>query len=326
MEELRMSHSKSPFLRQVRDLIRVKHLSYRTEEAYLGWIRRFILFHEKRHPKEMGAAEVQAFLTHLAVEEKVAAATQNQAFAALLFLYREVLQKPLGNIESVVRAKKPKRLPEVLSKDEARRVLNFMRGEHWLVGNLLYGAGLRLTEALRLCVKDLDFEYKQIVVRDGKGSKDRVTVLPEKIISPLKDHLTRVRQLHEEDLRLGFGAVYLPFALERKYQNAARDWIWQYVFPAPRRSIDPRSQVERQHRLSEAAIQAAVKEAIKQAGIVKKASPHTFRHSFATHLLEAGYDIRTLQELLGHKDVRTTQIYTHVVGRGGLGVKSPVDL
>lgn len=317
---------KSPFLQEVRNLIRVKHLSLRTEEAYLGWIRRYIFFHDKRHPKEMGAEEVQAFLTHLAVEENVSASTQNQAFAALLFLYREVLRKPLGNVENVVRAKLPKRLPDVLTKEEVSRLLTYLRGEEWLVANLLYGAGLRLLEALRLRVKDVDFEYKQIVVRDGKGAKDRVTVLPEKIIMPLREHLARVRLLHEEDLRLGFGAVYLPFALERKYPNADREWIWQYVFPAFKRSRDPRSEKERRHHLSEGSVQRAVKNAITQTGIAKRASPHTLRHSFATHLLESGYDIRTLQELLGHKDVRTTQIYTHVVKRGGLGVRSPLDI
>ena len=320
------NQSKSPFLESVRDLMRVKHLSYRTEEAYLGWIRRFILFHDKRHPKEMGAAEVQAFLTHLAVAGNVAAATQNQAFAALLFLYREVLQKPLGKIEDVVRAKLPKRLPDVLTKDEVVRVLAYLRGDEWLVANLLYGAGLRLLEGLRLRVKDVDFEYKQITVRDGKGAKDRVTVLPEKIIAPLKEHLARVRLLHEEDLRLGFGEVYLPYALDRKYKNAAREWIWQYVFPAAKRSTDPRSDKTRRHHLSPNIIQRTVKTAVGQASITKRASPHTLRHSFATHLLEVGYDIRTLQELLGHKDVRTTQIYTHVINRGGNGVKSPLDV
>ena len=320
------NQSKSPFLASVRDLMRVKHLSYRTEEAYLGWIRRFILFHDKRHPKDMGATEVQAFLTHLAVVGNVAASTQNQAFAALLFLYREVLQTSLGKIEDVVRAKLPKRLPDVLTKDEVVRVLAYLRGDEWLVANLLYGAGLRLLEGLRLRVKDVDFEYKQIMVRDGKGAKDRVTVLPEKIIAPFKEHLARVRLLHEEDLRLGFGEVYLPFALDRKYKNAAHEWIWQYVFPAAKRSSDPRSDKTRRHHLSPNIIQRTVKTAVGQASITKRASPHTLRHSFATHLLEVGYDIRTLQELLGHKDVRTTQIYTHVINRGGNGVKSPLDV
>ena len=319
------NQSKSPFLDSVRGLIRVKHLSYRTEEAYLGWIRRFILFHDKRHPKDMGATEVQSFLTHLAVEGNVAASTQNQAFAALLFLYHQVLQTSLGKIEDVVRAKLPKRLPDVLTKDEVTRVLAYLRGDEWLVANLLYGAGLRLLEGLRLRVKDVDFEYKQITVRDGKGAKDRVTVLPEKIITPLKEHLARVRLLHEEDLRLGFGEVYLPFALDLKYKNAATEWIWQYVFPAAKRSFDPRSDKQRRHHLSTNIIQRAVKNAVGQASITKRASPHILRHSFATHLLEVGYDIRTLQKLLGHKDVRTTQLYTHVINRGGNGVRSPLD-
>ena len=320
------NQTKSPFLESVRGLIRVKHFSYRTEEAYVNWIRRFILFHDKRHPREMGANEVREFLTHLAVEGNVAASTQNQAFAALLFLYRDFFGKPLVGLETVVRAKKPRRLPDVLTKDEARRLLAFLRGEKWLVANLLYGAGLRLKEALRLRVKDLDFEYRQIVVRDGKGAKDRVTVLPEIIVEPLEKHLAGVRRLHEEDLRLGFGAVYLPFALERKYPNAAREWLWQYIFPAATRSPDPRSDKTRRHHLAENIIQRAVKIAVGQAEITKKASPHTLRHSFATHLLEAGYDIRTIQTLLGHSDVRTTMIYTHVVRRGGLGVLSPADV
>lgn len=320
--------SKSPFLESVRAVIRVKHFSYRTEEAYLAWIRRFILFNDKRHPQEMGADEVRLFLTHLAVEKNIAAATQNQAFAALLFLYRYVLEKPLENIENVVRAKKPRRLPEVLSKTEVERVFAYLRGgDARLIANLLYGAGLRLSEALRLRVKDVDFEYRQITVRDGKGAKDRVTVLPEKALEPLKTHLENiVRRLHEEDLRGGFGAVYLPFALERKYKNAARDWIWQYVFPAAKRSVDPRSGVERRHHLAEGAVQRAFRNALAQAGIDKKASPHSLRHSFATHLLENGYDIRTVQELLGHKDVRTTQIYTHVLHKNKFAVKSPLDV
>lgn len=319
------NQSKSPFLESVRGLIRVKHLSYRTEEAYISWIRRFILFHDKRHPQEMGAVEVRAFLTHLAVEGNVAASTQNQAFAALLFLYREFLGKPLDGLGDVVRAKQPKRLPDVLTKDEVRRVLTFLEGEKWLVANLLYGAGLRLREALRLRVKDVDFEYRQIIVRDGKGAKDRVTVLPETAIAPLTKHLWRVRLLHEEDLRLGFGEVYLPFALERKYPNANREWIWQYIFPAAKRSLDPRSDKQRRHHLSENIVQRHFKTAVGQTSITKRASPHTLRHSFATHLLEAGYDIRTIQTLLGHSDVRTTMIYTHVVRRGGFGVRSPVD-
>ena len=318
--------SKSPFLESVRGLIRVKHLSYRTEEAYIGWIRRFILFHDKRHPQEMGADEVKAFLTHLAVDGNVAASTQNQAFAALLFLYRDFFGKPLEGLRDVVRAKMPQRLPDVLTKDEVRQVLAFLSGEKLLVANLLYGAGLRLREALRLRVKDLDFEYRQIMVRDGKGAKDRVTVLPETVIAPLTEHLKRVRLIHEEDLRLGFGEVYLPFALERKYKNANREWIWQYVFPAAKRSLDPRSDKHRRHHLSANLIQTNFKTAVGQTAIAKRASPHILRHSFATHLLEAGYDIRTIQNLLGHADVRTMMIYTHIVQRGGFGVKSPADV
>ena len=319
------TRSNSPFLDSVRDLIRVKHLSLRTEETYLAWIRRFILFHDKRHPQEMGAPEVRSFLTHLAVEANVAASTQNQAFAALLFLYRDVLGKSLGGLETVVRAKSPKRLPEVLTTEEVQRVLAFLRGEELLVANLMYGSGLRLMEALRLRVKDLDFGYRQVVVRDGKGAKDRVSMLPDKISAPLKEHLAQVLLLHNEDLRIGFGEVYLPFALDRKYPNAGKEWMWQYVFPAAKRSIDPRSGKERRHHLSASIIQRAVRRAVGQANVLKKASPHTLRHSFATHLLEAGYDIRTIQDLLGHKDIRTTQIYTHVTMRGGLGVKSPLD-
>jgi len=317
---------KSSFLESVRELIRLKHLSYRTEEAYLGWIRRFIIFHDKRHPKEMGAAEVKEFLTHLAVEGRVAASTQNQAFAALLFLYREVLGTSLGTIEDVVRAKRPQRLPEVLSREEVQKILTFLRGEEWLVTSLLYGAGLRLTEALRLRVKDVDFDYRQINVRSGKGDKDRVSVLPASLIAPLRQHLEQTKFIHEQDLRLGFGEVYLPFALERKWKNAAREWAWQYVFPAPKRSIDPRADKERRHHLSENTIQRHFKNALAQSAIAKKASPHTLRHSFATHLLESGYDIRTVQNLLGHADVRTTMIYTHVLNRGGLGVRSPLDI
>ncbi|MGI8788914.1 MAG: integron integrase [Pyrinomonadaceae bacterium] len=319
------NHSKSPFLESVRRLIRLKHLSYRTEDAYLGWIRRYILFHDKKHPKDLGASEVQAFLTHLAVEGKVAASTQNQAFAALLFLYREFLGVSLDKIENVVRAKRPQRLPEVLSREEVRKLLTFLRGEEWLVASLLYGAGLRLMEALRLRVKDVDFDYGQINVRSGKGDKDRVSVLPQSIVAPLKEHLKQIKPVHEQDLRLGYGEVYLPFALERKYTGAAREWAWQYVFPAAKRSLDPRSEKMRRHHVAGSVIQRAFKNALAQTAIAKKASPHTLRHSFATHLLESGYDIRTVQNLLGHADVRTTMIYTHVLNRGGLGVRSPLD-
>ena len=273
----------------------------------------------------MGKSEVSQFLTHLAVNRKVAASTQNQALSALLFLYSHVLDQPFDWLEDVERAKKPSRLPVVFTKEEARALLRQLDGSKWLMASLLYGSGLRLMECLRLRVKDIDFGYDQIVVRDGKGQKDRVTVLPQALKAPLERHLSKVKALHEKDLKEGFGEVYLPFALEKKYSRASREWGWQYVFPAARRSKDPRSEVIRRHHLDETVLQSAVKEAIRAAGITKPGSPHSFRHSFATHLLEAGYDIRTVQELLGHKDVTTTMIYTHVMNKGGKGVKSPLD-
>lgn len=311
-------------LDQVRDRLRARHYSIRTEEAYLYWIRRFIHFHGLRHPQELGVPEIEAFLTHLAVVENVAASTQNQALAALLFLYRDVLHIDLGPV-APVRAKKPQRLPTVLSRDEIQRIFAHMSGLHLLMARLLYGTGMRLMECLRLRVKDIDFERREIIIRDGKGEKDRVTLLPQSLIAPLQEHLKHVKTLHEKDLAQGYGAVYLPYALERKYPNAAREWGWQYVFPAATLSVDPRSGVTRRHHMDESGLQKAVRAAAQKAGITKPVSCHTFRHSFATHLLEAGYDIRTVQELLGHKDVRTTQIYTHVLNRGPLGVRSPLD-
>jgi integron integrase len=315
----------SKLLDQARDLIRLKHYSIRTEQAYLGWIKQYIIFHKKRHPSEMGSAEVSQFLTHLAVKRKVAASTQNQALSALLFLYSQVLQQPFDWMEDVQRAKKPAKLPVVFTKEEARAILRQLNGSKWLMLSLLYGSGLRLMECLRLRVKDIDFGYGQIVLRDEKGQKDRVTVLPEALKEPLRRHLEKVK-VHQKDLKEGFGEVYLPFALEKKYSKASREWGWQYVFPATKRSIDPRSGVVRRHHIDETVLQGAVKEAIQAAGITKSGSPHTFRHSFATHLLEAGYDIRTVQELLGHKDVSTTMIYTLVMNKGGKGVRSPMDL
>ena len=312
-------------LDQVRDLIRLKHYSIRTEQAYLGWIRRFILFHHKRHPKEMGKTEIESFLTHLAVQENVAASTQNQAMSAILFLYRHVLKQDLGWLDDVTHAKRPARLPVVLTVPEVQAVLARLDGQHWVMASLLYGSGLRLMECLRLRVKDLELTRRELIVRDGKGSKDRITLLPDKLIQPLQIQLERVKVIHQQDLQQGFGAVYLPDALERKYPNANREWAWQYVFPADKRSIDPRSGVERRHHLGETALQQAVRNAVRQSGIDKPASCHTLRHSFATHLLANGYDIRTVQELLGHKDVRTTMIYTHVLNRGGKGVRSPLD-
>ena len=316
---------KPKLLDQVRAKIRLKHYSIRTEQAYVDWIRRYILFHGKRHPQEMGKPEVEQFLSHLAVERNVAASTQNQALSAILFLYKEVLEKNIGWLDDVERAKRPARLPVVLTAAEVRAVLAHLEGRHRLMANLLYGAGLRLMECVRLRVKDLDFEYRQITVRDGKGQKDRLTMLPDALAGPLRTHLADVKILHEQDLQEGFGNVYLPFALERKYPNAGREWGWQYVFPASQRSIDPRSNIERRHHLDEQTLQRAFKNAVRASGVAKPASCHSLRHSFATHLLMAGYDIRTVQELLGHKDVSTTMIYTHVLNRGGKGVVSPLD-
>jgi integron integrase len=312
-------------LEQVRSVVRLKHYSLRTEEAYLHWVKEYILFHKKRHPSEMGAQEVSKFLSHLATDKLVAASTQNQAASALIFLYREVLDQPLPWLDEVQKAKRPARLPVVFSRDEVRLILARLDGSKWLMASFLYGAGLRLMECLRLRIKDVDFGANQLTIRDGKGGKDRVTMLPQSLKEPLISHLARVETLHEQDLKEGFGTVHLPFALERKYRHANREWGWQYVFPAARRSIDPRTGREQRHHVGEAVLQQAVKNAIRAAGIKKGGSCHTFRHSFATHLLEDGYDIRTVQELLGHKDVRTTMIYTHVLNRGGKGVRSPLD-
>ncbi len=312
-------------LDQVREALRVKHYAYRTEETYIQWIRRYILFHGKRHPRDMAEPEVEAFLTHLAVDGNVAASTQNQALSALLFLYRYVLHQPLSESIDAVRARPSKHLPTVLSVDEVQVLLRYLAGTHQLLAKLLYGSGLRVKEGLRLRVKDLDFAQGQILIRDAKGNKDRVTMLPETIAGQLQAHLVQVKQTHVDDLALGYGAVYLPFALSRKYPLAERDWLWQYVFPARTRSSDPRSGHIRRHHLDDAALQRSLKLAATEAGISKKVTCHTLRHSFATHLLQNGYDIRTVQELLGHKDVKTTMIYTHVLNKGGLGVKSPLD-
>jgi integron integrase len=317
--------AKTKLLDQVRTAIRLRHLSIRTEEAYLSWIRRFILFHQKRHPQDMGAEEVRTFLSHLAVHDHVAASTQNVALNALLFLYRHVLHQEWPTITGIAHAKRPRRLPAVFTQEEVTTVLAHLKGTSHLMASLLYGSGLRLMECLRLRVKDLDFAYHQITVRDGKGAQDRVTMLPQTLIESLQRHLIKVQLLHTEDLAEGAGEVSLPYALARKYPTAGRDWVWQYVFPAVKRSRDPRSGVERRHHVAETVLQKAVKEAIRRAGIQKQGSCHTLRHSFATHLLEGGYDIRTVQELLGHKDVKTTMVYTHVLQRGGKGVRSPLD-
>lgn len=320
------SQNAPKLLDLLRDRLRLKHYSIRTETQYVQWVRRFILFHGKRHPQEMGAKEVEAFLTHLAVEGRVAAATQNQAFSALLFLYRELLHINLPWLDEVVRAKRPARLPVVLTREEVQSVLGRTEGTYGLMLRLLYGTGMRLMECVRLRVKDVDFSRAEIIVRDGKGAKDRVTMLPQRIAAELQAHLQRRRHLYEDDLAKGMASVYLPNALDRKYANAENEWGWQYVFVAKSYSIDPRSGSERRHHIDEKLVQRAMKRAVQEAAISKPATPHTLRHSFATHLLQGGYDIRTVQELLGHADVATTMIYTHVLNKGGRGVVSPLDL
>lgn len=320
-----MTNTKSRLLEQVRLALRRKHYALSTERCYLQWIRRFILFHGKRHPRHMGTPEVEMFLTHLAARAQVAASTQNQALSALLFLYNEVLHHPLEEPIKALRAKRRKSLPTVLSRTEAQRLLDSMRGRNQLMAQLLYGSGLRISECLRLRVKDLDFEQKQILVRDGKGAKDRITMLPLVIFQPLQRHLRYVHALHQRDILNRLGSVYLPYALARKYPNAAQAWIWQWVFPSRTLSRDPRSGTLRRHHVSRSALSRAIRTASKMANIQKHVTPHTLRHSFATHLLENGYDIRTVQELLGHKNVKTTMIYTHVLNRGGIAVHSPLD-
>ncbi len=312
-------------LDRVRLAVRSRHFSPRTEKAYVAWVRRFILFHGKRHPEDMGEPEISRFLGNLASAGRVSASTQNQALSALLFLYKVVLRRDLAWLEGVARARRPAHLPVVLTRREVEAILARLRGTHWLMAAMLYGAGLRLMECVRLRVKDLDFARGEITVRDGKGSKDRVTLLPAAAREPLRAHLERVRLQHQDDLRLGQGSVALPGALARKYPNAAREWGWHWVFPATRHYRDPHTGELRRHHLHESVLQRAIKEAVHKAGIAKPASCHTLRHSFATHLLENGYDIRTIQELLGHSDVSTTMIYTHVLNRGGRGVQSPLD-
>jgi integron integrase len=317
--------NKPKLLDQVREVIRRKHYSIRTEQAYCDWIKRFILFHRKRHPAEMAEAEITAFLTHLAVRGNVAAATQNQALSALLFLYKEVLKQEIGWLDRVERAKKPARLPVVLTRAEVRGIFSHLHGTTKLMAGLLYGSGLRLMECVRLRVKDVDLGYLRITVRDTKGGRDRVTMLPTNLAQALQRHLLNRRSQHEQDLAEGFGKDYLPHALARKYPNASGQWMWQYVFASSRVSSDPRSGEKQRHHIAESILQRAVKDAISLARVDKPATCHTLRHSFATHLLERGYDIRTVQELLGHKDVSTTMIYTHVLNKPGIGVRSPLD-
>jgi len=325
MHESTIPTRKPKLLEQLRAALRSRHYSRRTEQAYVMWIKRFIRFHRMRNPKEMAEPDINAFLTHLAVNEHVSASTQNQALSAILFLYRNVLGRQIGDLGDVIRARKPKRLPMVMTRDEVKVVISQLSGEKWLMASLMYGSGLRLMECLRLRIQDIDFSKKQIMVRNGKGFQDRVTVLPEVIKQPLRQHLERVKEIHQCDLDEGYGRVLMPYALERKYPNAAAEWGWQWIFPQNRRWINRQTGQQGRHHVDESIIQRAVREAVMRAKITKHATCHTFRHSFATHLLEDGYDIRTIQELLGHKDVKTTMIYTHVLNRGPTGVQSPID-
>jgi integron integrase len=320
-----MKPEPKKLLDRVRDRIRLKQYSLKTEQAYLNWIKRYILYHKKKHPNDMGAAELEKYLTYLATERKVAASTQNQALSAILFLYKEVLKIPLETDFQFVGAKKPKRLPVVLSKKEVQQVLDRLTGTTKIIGQLLYGSGLRISEVVRLRVQNTDFEQRQILVRDGKGAQDRITMLPESVIEPMKAHLLSVQDLHQKDLQKGYGCVYLPNALARKYPNAECEWIWQYIFPSKIIVENRNDGIIRRHHISPSTVQKAIHDASKAAKMEKHITPHTFRHSFATHLLEAGYDIRTVQELLGHKNVQTTMIYTHVLNRGAKAVRSPLD-
>jgi len=324
-EQAKVRRLHGEVLKQLLIVIRQRGYSIRTEQAYESWATRFIAYCDNRDPRTLGADEVVSFLQHLAVRRNVAASTQNQALNALVFFYDQVMQQPLGDMGGFIRAKRPKKLPVVLTQNEVQRLLGQLNGRHKLMASLLYGTGMRLMDCVRLRVQDIDFEYRQIIVRDGKGKKDRVVPLPERLIEPLKAHLVEVRKIHRDDLENDGGQVYLPGALSRKYPNAAKEWGWQYVFPSGRLSVDPRSGKVRRHHIHENGLQKAVKKATAPAGITKRVNCHALRHSFATHLLENGYDIRTVQELLGHADVSTTMIYTHVLNRGGQGVRSPLD-
>ncbi len=317
---------KPKLLDQFREALRSRHYSRRTGQAYCLWVKRFIYFHKFRHPTEMAEPEINAFLTHLAVKEKVSASTQNQALSALLFLYRRVLRHEIGDLGNIIRARKPRRLPVVMTREEVKAILSRLKSDKWLIASLMYGAGLRLMECLRLRVQDIDFTSNEITVRNGKGAKDRVTMLPVSLKESLREHLVQAKSTHERDLRDGWGRVQMPYALERKYPNSSAEWRWQWVFPQANRWVNAQTGKQGRHHLHESIIQKAVATAVREAGLVKHVTCHTFRHSFATHLLFDGYDIRTVQELLGHKDVKTTMIYTHVLNRGGKGVRSPVDI
>jgi len=317
---------KKKIIQRLRLALRSRHYSRRTEKSYVAWVKRFIHFSGLRHPAEMGEKEINEFLSYLAVKKKVSASTQNQALCAILFLYRHVLNREIGELGDVIRARKPRRLPVVLTCEEVKRILNHLRGTNWLIAALMYGAGLRLSECLRLRVQDIDFDGCMIIVRDGKGFKDRITMLPARLKEPLKKHLAKVKKIHERDLADGWGKVWLPYALDRKYRNAATEWGWQWVFPQKHRWINHVTGKQGRHHVDASIVQKAFKKAVRAAGISKRATCHSLRHSFATHLIEKGYDIRTVQELLGHKDVRTTMIYTHVLNRGPGSVQSPVDV
>lgn len=318
--------AKPRLMDQLREALRVRHYSRRTEKAYCSWVKRFIYFHNIRHPEKMSEPEINAFLTHIAVKEKVSASTQNQALSALLFLYRNVIGRELGDLDEIIRARKPKRLPVVMTSDEVKAVLANLSGDKWVMASLMYGSGLRLMECLRLRIQDLDFSRNEILVRNGKGAKDRITMLPGSLKKPLQDHLKKIKSIYESDIFDGWGSVLLPDAIDRKYPNAPKEWRWQWVFPQENRWKNTKTGEEGRHHVDESLVQKAVRDAVARAGLTKRATCHTFRHSFATHLLEAGYDIRTVQELLGHKDVKTTMIYTHVLNQGPSGVRSPVDM
>lgn len=320
-----MTVQKPKLLDQVRNAMRVAHYSYRTEQSYIGWIKRYIFFYDKTHPQELNHTHIEAFLTHLAVVGKVSASTQNQALSALLFLYQQVLNIDLPFLDDITKAKRPKHIPTVLNHSEIKQLFLHLDGIHLLMAKLIYGSGMRLMDCLRLRIKDVDFERKEITIRDGKGSKDRITLLPHSLIEPLQEHLTKVKQQFERDKYNQLPAVETPFALAKKKPNAGKEWAWYWVFPSKTVSTDPISGIVRRHHTHEKALQRAIKKASLAANIAKPVSTHTLRHSFATHLLQSGYDIRTIQELLGHSDVSTTMIYTHVLNTNGLGVLSPLD-